>query len=114
MSSKSQPNKTQPMISVYDSKAQSYSPPQMFTSYAEVFRFFISVKEKNPEHHWAKYPSDFQPFHIANWDGELALIQPITPIGLGTLDSIDFMPPGNYQSPGNLERFPVADQCFDG
>lgn len=94
-----------PILSIYDSKSKTYSDPQVFTSIADAMRSLVMLSEQNPTHPWIKFSADFQPFHIANWNAELALIEPLShPTGIGTIESII---PAPAPSAGNLERFPT-------
>lgn len=100
-------SRPQPMVVVYDTKAQNYMPPFVFPSYADVFRYVKAVKEKSPDHHWAKYPGDFEPFHVANFQPETGQVEPLANrVSLGRLDSADY----DVQKPnfGDLSRFPTV------
>lgn len=93
-----------PVLSIYDSKSKTYSDPQVFSSVADAMRSLVVLAEKNPDHPWVKFSADFQPFHIANWNAELAKIEPIShPQGLGTIQSIIPAPAPS----SNLSRFPT-------
>lgn len=93
-----------PVLSIFDSKSKTYSDPQVFTSIADAMRSLVMLAEQNPQHPWIKFSADFQPFHIANWNPELALVEPVAhPVGLGTIQTIIPAP----QPQGNLERFPT-------
>lgn len=63
-------------VTVYDTKAKAYLPPQQYRTTLEAMRSFETTC-KNPETQFNKYPEDFTLYEIGSFDdqtGELSLL----------------------------------------
>ena len=71
------------VFSVYDSKAEEYSPPFFAKTVGLALRDFESAAS-NEESYISRNPEDYTLFHISEWDSDNATFIPkSTPISLG-------------------------------
>ena len=71
------------MFSIYDEKAKTYIPPFFLHNEAMAIRSFTDCVN-DATHAFARHPSDYTLFHIAEFDDSCAVIDStITPRALG-------------------------------
>lgn len=72
------------MFTVYDTAVEAYMTPFFMRSKGEAIRSFEAAC-KDPEHNFAKNPTDFVLFYLGEYDDETGQItQDNPPISLGT------------------------------
>ena len=86
------------MFSVYDSKAQVYTPPFYFKAVGEAVRAFQD-SVNTPGHQFNKWPGDFTLFQIGAYDDETGFVtQDQAHINLGVALEF-FTEPGAFDAP---------------
>lgn len=75
------------IVSVYDTKTETYHPPMVFSTRPEACRFLEALLRRTPDHPYAQFPADYIAYDIGHWcERTAALSHHQAPIELGRLD----------------------------
>lgn len=99
------------MYAVKDSKAGIFHPPLFAHNAPHALRMCSSVLD-NEESQFAKWPADFQIYHIGSFDDQSGDIEPIAPQMIcGFIDLYQELP--KYKLPVNPTRCETDKDCPD-
>lgn len=74
----------QKVFTIHDSKAAAFLPPFFMTTSGQAVRAIIDCAS-DPQHNFARHPSDFTLFQIGEYDDSTGCLSPCAPENLGSL-----------------------------
>lgn len=90
----------QKVYSVFDSKLAAFGRPWFSMRDASAIREFSDAvnDSSNPLNQWNKHPEDFHLFVIGQFDDQLGVLMPETPVSIVTAASLHGAPPSKIFS----------------